>query len=88
MDEIALAGGGSVKVLGKGTVDDYMKMAKSNFSKGSGLADDVAKKASGAESSLKYKHATFEGSSKVGGVQKGISGKVYLLSNIDSTMVY
>ncbi|MFD2307369.1 T7SS effector LXG polymorphic toxin [Enterococcus termitis] len=47
MDEIALAGGGSVKVFGKGTIDDYMKMAKSNFSKGSGAVDDVAKKASG-----------------------------------------
>nr|WP_249023535.1 polymorphic toxin type 15 domain-containing protein [Enterococcus termitis] len=29
-------------------MDDYMKMAKSNFSKGSGAVDDVAKKASGA----------------------------------------
>ena len=48
MDEVVLAGGGSVKVFGKGTIDDYLKLAKSNFSKGSGIADDVAKKASGA----------------------------------------
>ncbi|WP_430602930.1 hypothetical protein IGJ02_000249 [Enterococcus sp. DIV0724b] len=44
MDEIALAGGGSVKVVGKGTLDDYMKAAKANFSKGSGAVDDVTKK--------------------------------------------
>ncbi|MFK4568347.1 hypothetical protein [Enterococcus sp. UD-01] len=47
MDELAIASGGSVKVFGKGTIDDYMKMAKANFSKGSGAVDDVAKKASG-----------------------------------------
>ncbi|MFK4568349.1 T7SS effector LXG polymorphic toxin [Enterococcus sp. UD-01] len=43
MDEVAIAGGGSVKVFGKGTIDDYMKMAKANFSKGSGAVDDVKK---------------------------------------------
>lgn len=41
MNEIALAGGGSVKVVGLGTLDDYMKAAKANFSKGSGAVDDV-----------------------------------------------
>ena len=48
MDEIALAGGGSVKVMGKGTIGDYIKMAKANFSKGNGAIDDVVEKASGA----------------------------------------
>ena len=42
MDEIALAGGGSVKVIGHGTIDDYIKMIKANFSKGSG-ADKLLK---------------------------------------------
>lgn len=41
MDEIALAGGGSVKVFGKGTLDDYMKAAKANFSKGSKLGNKL-----------------------------------------------
>ncbi|WP_413524535.1 hypothetical protein [Carnobacterium divergens] len=48
LDEVALAGGGSFKVVGKGTLGDYMKAAKANFSKGSGAVDDVGKKASGA----------------------------------------
>ncbi|PZL75100.1 hypothetical protein CI088_03910 [Enterococcus plantarum] len=41
MDEIALGGGGSVKVFGKGTLGDYMKAGKANFSKGSGAVDDL-----------------------------------------------
>lgn len=41
-------GGGSVKVIGHGTIDDYIKMAKANFSKGNGAVDDVVEKASGA----------------------------------------
>ncbi|MFD1901153.1 HNH endonuclease [Enterococcus termitis] len=60
MDEIALAGGGSVKVVGKGTLDDYMKAAKANFSKGSGAVDDVAKKASGAGKKLSVDDLTKE----------------------------
>ncbi len=43
MDELAIAGGGSVKVFGKGTLNDYMKAAKANFSKGSGAVDDIPK---------------------------------------------
>lgn len=52
MDEVALAGGGSFKVVGKGTLGDYMKAAKANFSKGSGAVDDVGKKASGLNGKL------------------------------------
>ncbi|MGM0219158.1 T7SS effector LXG polymorphic toxin [Enterococcus sp. AZ126] len=53
MDELAIAGGGSVKVFGKGTLDDYMKAAKANFSKGSGAVDDFTGKLRGKEHTLK-----------------------------------
>ena len=56
MDEIALAGGGSVKVIGHGTIDDYIKMAKANFSKGSGAVDDVLEKASGLTKAQKVEN--------------------------------
>ncbi|MEI5993946.1 T7SS effector LXG polymorphic toxin [Candidatus Enterococcus mansonii] len=55
MDEVALAGAnGFGKVnIGKGTLGDYMELAKANFGKGSGAVDDFKGKLRGKEHTLK-----------------------------------
>ncbi|MGX7243922.1 polymorphic toxin type 15 domain-containing protein [Enterococcus quebecensis] len=78
MDEIALAGGGSVKVVGKGTLDDYMKAAKANFSKGSKLGnklDDFAAKLDEIEVSFKKnaKHDAEEFARQLKNQEKGMN---------------
>lgn len=64
----------------KGRKIKIPKSALANLEKGKTFK---GKKINSGGSSLKYKDAYFEGSSKVGGVQKDISRKIHQLENID-----
>ncbi|WP_240310297.1 HNH/ENDO VII family nuclease [Listeria goaensis] len=91
---LALAGMGGIpnqapSKIAQGTenLKDVLQKFDVNLGGGGKRADGIMEGVSRSRSSLKYKDAYFEGSSKVDGVQKDISRKVHQLENIDFNMV-